>query len=96
VLNPVHAVLPGRRNNPADGVMRPLAVFGPIHYQELPELFMDFVASLTGKSPSTTGPQPGLRLRFAARDQRSPPRRFPRRKPCHRHRLDPLYHNPPA
>lgn len=55
VLNPVHAVLPGRRNNPADGVMRPLAVFGPIHYQELPELFMDFIASLTGKSPSTTG-----------------------------------------
>ncbi len=55
VLNPVHAVLPGRRNNPADGVMRPLAVYGPVHYQELPELFMDFAASLTGKSPSTTG-----------------------------------------
>ncbi len=55
VLNPVHAVLPGRRNNPADGVMRPLAVYGPLHYQELPELFMDFIASLTGKSPSTTG-----------------------------------------
>ncbi len=32
-----------------------LAVYGPIHYQELPELFMDFIASLTGKSPSTTG-----------------------------------------
>ncbi|MDF1658510.1 MAG: hypothetical protein P1U58_12920 [Verrucomicrobiales bacterium] len=57
VLNPVHAVLPGRRNNPADydAGIRPLAVFGPIHFQELPELFMDFVASLTGKSPSTTG-----------------------------------------
>ncbi|MCL4103615.1 UNVERIFIED_CONTAM: hypothetical protein GTU68_059694 [Idotea baltica] len=57
VLNPVHAVLPGRRNNPADAEagIRPLAVYGPIHYQELPELFMDFVASLTGKSPSTTG-----------------------------------------
>lgn len=57
VLNPVHAVLPGRRNNPADPAagIRPLAVFGPIHYQELPELFMDFTASLTGKSPSTTG-----------------------------------------
>ena len=26
-----------------------------MHYQELPELFMDFVASLTGKSPATTG-----------------------------------------
>ena len=57
VLNPVHAVLPGRRNNPADheAGIRPLAVYGPVHYQELPELFMDFIASLTGKSPSTTG-----------------------------------------
>lgn len=54
---PVHAVLFGRRNNPPDyekGI-RPLAVYNPIHYQELPELFMDFVCSLTGKSPSTTG-----------------------------------------
>ncbi len=57
VYNPVHAVLTGRRNNPGDpeAGIRPLAVYGPIHYQELPELFMDFVASLTGKSPSTTG-----------------------------------------
>jgi hypothetical protein len=30
-------------------------VYGPIHYQELPEAFMDLIASLTGKSPSTTG-----------------------------------------
>ena len=48
---------PGRRNNPADpktGVP-PLAVYNPIHYQDLPELFMDFICSLTGKSPSTTG-----------------------------------------
>ena len=52
---PVHAVLGGRRNNPAEPGIRPLAVFGPIHYQELPELFMDFISSLTGKSPSTTG-----------------------------------------
>ena len=35
--------------------MPPLAVYSPIHYQELPELFMDFICSLTGKSPSTTG-----------------------------------------
>ena len=55
VLNPVHAVLPGRRNNPAEPGIRPLAVYGPVHYQELPELFADFIASLTGKSPSTTG-----------------------------------------
>ena len=57
VLHPVGAVLPGRRNNPADpeAGIRPLAVYGPIHYQDLPELFMDFICSLTGKSPSTTG-----------------------------------------
>ncbi|MFT5495174.1 MAG: hypothetical protein ACI9TH_000565 [Kiritimatiellia bacterium] len=54
---PVNSVLTGRRNNPADLVarIRPLAVYNPIHYQQLPELFMDFIASLTGKSPSTTG-----------------------------------------
>ena len=57
LLHPVGAVLPGRRNNPADPAtgIRPLAVYGPIHYQDLPELFMDLVCSLTGKSPSTTG-----------------------------------------
>ncbi|MFO0916417.1 MAG: hypothetical protein U0795_25900 [Pirellulales bacterium] len=57
VLFPVNAVLPGRRNNPPDRAagIRPLAVYNPIHYQELPELFMEFVSSLTGKSPSTTG-----------------------------------------
>ncbi len=54
---PVNAVLAGRRGNPADDKigLPPLAVFNPIHYQELPELFMDFICSLTGKSPSTTG-----------------------------------------
>ncbi len=52
---PVNSVLMGRRNNPAEPGIRPLAVYGPLHYQELPELFMDFIASLTGKSPSTTG-----------------------------------------
>ena len=54
---PVDAVLMGRRNNPAEPAVgiRALAVYNPIHYQELPELFMDFICSLTGKSPSTTG-----------------------------------------
>jgi phosphoenolpyruvate carboxykinase (diphosphate) len=52
---PVNAVLPGRRNNPPEGEIRPLAVFNPIHYLELPELFMEFICSVTGKSPSTTG-----------------------------------------
>jgi phosphoenolpyruvate carboxykinase (diphosphate) len=52
---PVNVVLPGRRNNPASKGVRPLAVYNPVHFQELPELFMDFICSLTGKSPSTTG-----------------------------------------
>lgn len=57
VYQPVDSVLIGRRNNPADydNGIRPLAVYNPVHYQELPELFMDFICSLTGKSPSTTG-----------------------------------------
>ncbi len=57
VIHVVNAVLPGRRNNPVDkkNGIRPLAVYNPIHYQETPELFMDFICSLTGKSPSTTG-----------------------------------------
>lgn len=54
---PVNAILSGRRNNPPDleAKIRPLAVYNPIHYQELPELLMDYVCSFTGKSPSTTG-----------------------------------------
>ncbi len=57
VYFPVNSVLQGRRNNPQDkqAGIRPLAVYNPIHYQELPELFMDLICSLTGKSPSTTG-----------------------------------------
>jgi hypothetical protein len=55
VYNPVAAVLPGRRNNPPEGSIRSLAVFNPIHYFELPELFLEFICSMTGKSPSTTG-----------------------------------------
>jgi len=55
VIHPVDAVLAGRRNNPPEPGIRALAVYNPIHYQQLPELFMDFICSLTGKSPSTTG-----------------------------------------
>lgn len=53
----VNSVLPGRRANPPQPEigLPALAVYGPIHYQELPELFMDFISSLTGRSPSTTG-----------------------------------------
>ena len=54
VYVPVDLYLPGRRLNPASQ-WRPLAVYGPIHYQEIPELFLDLIPSLSGKSPSTTG-----------------------------------------
>ncbi|MCL2646633.1 MAG: hypothetical protein FWD61_06455 [Phycisphaerales bacterium] len=54
---PVDAILIGRRNNPPEpkAKIRNLAVYNPIHYQELPEFLMDVICSLTGKSPSTTG-----------------------------------------
>jgi len=52
---PVNVVLPGRRNNPPEAGIRALACYNPIHYFELPELFMEFICSMTGKSPSTTG-----------------------------------------
>src|SRR3984957_17338517 len=54
---PVTAVLAGRKNSPPDTAagVPPLAVYAPIHYQELPELFMECTSSLTGKSPATTG-----------------------------------------
>ena len=59
VVFPVAGVLGGRRNNPPDELngkkIRPLCVYNPIHYQELPELLMDYVCCVTGKSPSTTG-----------------------------------------
>ena len=57
MLAVVGAILGGRRANRGqlEIGLPPLAVFNPIHYQELPELFMDFLSSLTGKSPSTTG-----------------------------------------
>jgi phosphoenolpyruvate carboxykinase (diphosphate) len=57
ILTPVTAFVPGRRNNPPEPAarIRPLAVFNPIHYFELPELFMEYISSMTGKSPSTTG-----------------------------------------
>jgi len=41
--------------------IRSLAVFNPVHYMELAELFMEFISSMTGKSPSTTGPVPKAR-----------------------------------
>jgi hypothetical protein len=52
---PVTAVLPGRRNNPPEKGVCPLACYNPVHFMELPELFMEVICSMTGKSPSTTG-----------------------------------------
>lgn len=52
---PVDIVAAGRRNNPPDGPVPPLCSYGPLHYMEPPELFMEFISSMTGKSPSTTG-----------------------------------------
>lgn len=55
VLYPVNGFLPGHRNNPPEEGVRSLAVFNPVHYLPLPEAFMEFTSSMTGKSPSTTG-----------------------------------------
>ncbi len=52
---PVDVVAAGRRNNPPEDGVPALCPFNPLHYLELPELFMEFISSMTGKSPSTTG-----------------------------------------
>ena len=49
------AVISGRRNNPPEENIAPLSVHNPLHYLELPELFMEYASNMTGKSPSTTG-----------------------------------------
>lgn len=55
VMWPIDVVAAGRRNNPPEAGVRPLCTFNPLHYMELPELFMEYISSMTGKSPSTTG-----------------------------------------
>ncbi|ELP84304.1 hypothetical protein EIN_065890 [Entamoeba invadens IP1] len=59
LYTPVDAVLSGRRNNPPQTkgalVLRPLSVFAPLHYFELPELLMEAITSMTGASPSIFG-----------------------------------------
>ncbi len=52
---PVDVVAAGRRNNPPEETVPPLCAYNPLHFMELPELFMEFISSMTGKSPSTTG-----------------------------------------
>ena len=51
----VDVVAAGRRNNPPEEGVPALCAYNPLHYMELPELFMEFISSMTGKSPSTTG-----------------------------------------
>lgn len=55
LITPVHVVAAGRRNNPPEDGVLPLCTYNPLHYMELPELFIEFISSMTGKSPSTTG-----------------------------------------
>ncbi|VEI02034.1 Uncharacterised protein [Acidipropionibacterium jensenii] len=55
LLLPVDVVAAGRRNNPPEERVPALCSYNPLHYMELPELFMEFISSMTGKSPSTTG-----------------------------------------
>ena len=51
----VDVIAAGRRNNPPGDGVPALCAFSPLHYLELPELLMEFISSMTGKSPSTTG-----------------------------------------
>eukprot|EP01107_Rhizomastix_libera_P004865 TRINITY_DN17_c0_g1_i2.p1 TRINITY_DN17_c0_g1~~TRINITY_DN17_c0_g1_i2.p1 ORF type:complete len:1157 (+),score=318.39 TRINITY_DN17_c0_g1_i2:42-3512(+) len=52
---PIDLMLIGRRiSKPAPGLPN-LAVYNPIHYQELPEFLMDVICGMSGSSPSTTG-----------------------------------------
>jgi hypothetical protein len=55
LAHPVDIVAAGRRNNPPDGSVPALCSYSPLHYMEVPELLMEFISSMTGKSPSTTG-----------------------------------------
>jgi hypothetical protein len=52
---PVDVVAAGRRNNPPEPGVPALCSYNPLHYMELPELLAEFISSMTGKSPSTTG-----------------------------------------
>ena len=55
VRSSVDIVAAGRRNNAAEENVPALCAYAPLHYMELPELMMEFISSMTGKSPSTTG-----------------------------------------
>jgi len=42
-------MLPGRRNNPPEPGVRAIACYNPIHFFELPELFMEFICQHDGQ-----------------------------------------------
>ncbi len=51
----IDVVAAGRRNNAAEPGVPPLCSYSPLHWMDLPELLIEFISSMTGKSPSTTG-----------------------------------------
>jgi len=57
ILGGCHNNPPNNPPNELDGKKKicPLCVYNPNYYQELPELFIDYVYCMTSKSPSTTG-----------------------------------------
>lgn len=58
VVLPVNCYVPGRRLNtvdPKNPNIRPLSIYGPIHWQPVPLLMLEWITCLSGKSPSTSG-----------------------------------------
>lgn len=55
IAHSVDVVAAGRRNNAAEVGVPPLCSYSPLHWMDLPELLIEFISSMTGKSPSTTG-----------------------------------------
>ncbi len=55
IAHSVDVIAAGRRNNAAEPGVPPLCSYSPLHWMDLPELLIEFISSMTGKSPSTTG-----------------------------------------
>ena len=52
---PVDVIMLGRRISVPKPGLPNLCCYNPLHYQDLPELFMDLICCVSGTSPSTTG-----------------------------------------
>jgi len=52
---PVDLIMLGRRISVPKPGLPNLCCYNPLHYQDLPELFMDLICCISGTSPSTTG-----------------------------------------